>query len=655
MKRKQNSESSDIELSEPGNPGEHGTKEQKAKEQYNTEGAGKNRKGKGKKYVFAGIVLVVFVALAAGGAVFIRNGNYYQAHFLPNTTINGFDCSNLDIEAALALLDGQVNEYVLKVVGRDYRTGDSGTVIGEITSGDISLSYQGTRESLEDFLNRQDASKWLQAYFGEASSYQLDRGREFDERMLQDAVEEWDACKRENMLLPEDAYIGGYSDENKCYEIVPETKGTKLDVGKLVRLVSEAVTNAETMLDVEGEDCYVAASVRQDNKALTDTLDKVNSWLATSITYDWNGTEVILDCNTLKDWISIKDGEPVLDEEQVTQFVKTQAGLYDTYGKKRNFMTSLGVELTLPSGYYGWKTDRDTETKELIELIYEGSSTKREPVYSSTAMQKGTSDIGDSYVEVDITNQHVYLYIDGEVILETDCVTGNISRSCDTPAGVFCLAYKQKGAVLRGRDYETPVTYWMPFYGNYGMHDAYWRSKFGGNIYKTNGSRGCVNLPPSIAEEIFGYVYKGFPVICYYYEKNPIKNQGSGSTTETNTGNTAESGGAASTEQGGGASNPTDTAQPDGTTASDGTSAPNVPTTPDVPATPDAAQPGGTTAPDVPSVPNVPTSPDVPATPDAAQPGGTTAPDVPSVPNVPTSPDVPATAQPDVPAAPDAA
>ena len=61
-----------------------------------------------------------------------------------------------------------------------------------------------------------------------------------------------------------------------------------------------------------------------------------------------------------------------------------------------------------------------------------------------------------------------------------------------------------------------PVSYWMPFNGNIGMHDASWRSSFGGDIYKTNGSHGCINLPVSVAQELYGYVEKGTPVICYY-------------------------------------------------------------------------------------------------------------------------------------------
>ena len=119
-------------------------------------------------------------------------------------------------------------------------------------------------------------------------------------------------------------------------------------------------------------------------------------------------------------------------------------------------------------------------------------------------------------MEIDLGKQHLYLYVEGELILESDFVSGNASRGWNTPAGVFGLTYKTTNAVLRGENYATPVSYWMPFNGNIGMHDATWRNSFGGEIYLTNGSHGCINLPYENAKVIYEYVYTGFPIVCYY-------------------------------------------------------------------------------------------------------------------------------------------
>ena len=115
--------------------------------------------------------------------------------------------------------------------------------------------------------------------------------------------------------------------------------------------------------------------------------------------------------------------------------------------------------------------------------------------------------------------------MEGEGVLETDFVSGtlNATPDCVTPAGGFSVAYTKQRAVLRGADYATKVTYWMPFYGNYGMHDATWRREFGGTIFHQNGSHGCINLPKKAAKDIFEAVDKGFPVICYYYDENPLE------------------------------------------------------------------------------------------------------------------------------------
>ena len=98
---------------------------------------------------------------------------------------------------------------------------------------------------------------------------------------------------------------------------------------------------------------------------------------------------------------------------------------------------------------------------------------------------------------------------------ESDCVSGNISKNNGTHVGIYGITYKERNATLRGANYASHVSYWMPFNGNEGMHDASWRSSFGGDIYLTGGSHGCVNLPVANAEKIFNVVEKGEAVIVY--------------------------------------------------------------------------------------------------------------------------------------------
>ncbi|WP_405343048.1 L,D-transpeptidase family protein [Ruminococcus sp.] len=124
-------------------------------------------------------------------------------------------------------------------------------------------------------------------------------------------------------------------------------------------------------------------------------------------------------------------------------------------------------------------------------------------------------EVGDTYVEVSLDDQHMWYIVDGDVYLDSDCVTGNYG-SADTPKGYFEVNAKASPCTLKGDDYTSYVTYWMPFIGGgWGLHDADWRSSFGGNIYKGNGSHGCVNLPPKIAKEMYAVIEVGTPVIVY--------------------------------------------------------------------------------------------------------------------------------------------
>jgi hypothetical protein len=164
-----------------------------------------------------------------------------------------------------------------------------------------------------------------------------------------------------------------------------------------------------------------------------------------------------------------------------------------------------------------------------------GKSQDREPVYSQTAASHTGNDYGDTYVEINLSAQHLFFYVDGELLIETDFVSGNASKGWSTPGGIYPLTYKERNATLRGTNYATPVSYWMPFNGNIGLHDSTWRSTYGKNIYKTNGSHGCINLPPSAAEVIYDNIEKGMPVICYYLDGTGYESDSVGIGTEQET------------------------------------------------------------------------------------------------------------------------
>ncbi len=230
----------------------------------------------------------------------------------------------------------------------------------------------------------------------------------------------------------------------------------------------------------------------------------------------------------IHEWLTPNaDGSAGVDSGKVSAYVKELADKYNTNHKSKTLKTSYGKTVTIKGGSYGWKINQAAEADELAALIRSGESQSgREPVYSQKAASHGANDYGDTYVEINLTAQHLFFYKNGSLLVESDFVSGNLSKGWGTPAGSFPLTYKQRDAVLKGENYRTPVDYWMPFNGGIGMHDAKWRSSFGSTIYKTGGSHGCINLPHSAAKKIFENISAGMPVLCYNLEgteKPPVQ------------------------------------------------------------------------------------------------------------------------------------
>ena len=119
-------------------------------------------------------------------------------------------------------------------------------------------------------------------------------------------------------------------------------------------------------------------------------------------------------------------------------------------------------------------------------------------------------------MEIDYTNQHLWFYKDGALLVDTAVVTGNVSAGNASPEGIFCLVGKSEHETLKGEGYSTPVDYWMPFYGGVGIHDAdSWRSVYGGTIYQNSGSHGCINTPTAKVAVIYENIEVGTPIVCY--------------------------------------------------------------------------------------------------------------------------------------------
>ena len=209
-------------------------------------------------------------------------------------------------------------------------------------------------------------------------------------------------------------------------------------------------------------------------------------------------------------------GNLCVDEEKIGAFVEELADRYDTVGASRQFQSTRGDIITVEGGIYGNEIDREAEKEYLLDAFVSRKREIHTPVYSKMAKEQGSDDIGDTYIEVDMTDQKLYYYVDGELVIETPVVTGNTSLRRGTPSGTNYVYAKQRNRTLRGPDYASFVKYWIPVCGNIGIHDASWRSTYGGEIYKRNGSHGCINTPHDEVSKLYEMVEVGTPCIMFY-------------------------------------------------------------------------------------------------------------------------------------------
>lgn len=446
---------------------------------------------------------IIICLLAVLVIVYLAGAFYFISHFMPNTTINDLDVSGMTEEQAEKQLTDEVRKYVLNVIGRE----DTG---GSIAAEDIGLKpvFNGI---IGEFLDDENPLTWPASLFKD-SEFTSENVVDFDRNELHAALSALGIFSEGR--APKDAYLSEYSPETG-YSVVAEDPGTALIREKTEAAAENAVESLTRELDLEKEECYLAPEIFQDDATLNELKDNLNKFVCVKLTIDYGDTSEVVDGELIGQWLTVDGTSVTMDDSKVKEYVDYLAKNHDTFGIGREFTTTDGKTITVRGGNYGWWTDRPNTTTALTEAIYNGESGEFTPVYFSEAVVHGESDIGNDYVEIDLDNQHVYVYKEGKCVVESDCVSGKVANGNFTPDGTYAITYKERDAELVGENYTSPVSYWMPFNGNIGMHDATWRNKFGGSIYLTEGSHGCINLPKSKAAEIFDNVSKGEPVIVY--------------------------------------------------------------------------------------------------------------------------------------------
>lgn len=477
--------------------------------------------------------LIILLILAVLTGAYLAVGSYYKTRFFPGTYINGLDCSGLTVQEVEYRIANEAEDYGITIKERDGVTEQiDGAYMGYVYLSDGSV---------QDVKNAQDPMLWLNAYF-HPETYSSNVVTSYDKEMLREAVLGLDCFDEEKVTAPQDACI--VQKDDGSYELQSEIEGNQLDSEKVISLIQNAVDAGETEVDLEAADCYLKPAVRSDDEALNTRYAVLKKYESMTVTYLIGDEREVLDTSTIFSWMTIgEDGSVSFDWNQAADWLAALGDRYDTIGNQVPFTTSLGETVTVETVTYGWKIDEANEINELLAVLEAGESVEKEPLYLETARTHSGNGIGSTYVEIDYASQRMWFYKDGQLLVDTYVVTGNVSAGNGSPTGIYCIYNKELNATLKGEDYETPVNYWMPFYGGVGIHDATWRSSFGGDIYLTSGSHGCINTPLDQVKIIYENISIGDPVICY-------NGSGSGSGSTTVSGDAAQSQSTGTTDDG---------------------------------------------------------------------------------------------------------
>lgn len=460
--------------------------------------------------VFLCIILATTASIIL--AVVALSTYYYKDVFTFGTWINGIYCtgmtsqqvSNILLEQytypdiSVSLLGGK--NYVLSY--QEYGVcADYSVAVDELMAQNTGWAWLKRRKIFEIFEVTPDYNYNLEVMKQELLSHEWLNENLYDETKTVSIVK-----------TLEDGYI-----------LVDETKNLLLQT-KAVEKIMDSIVNQLTEVDL-CEDCYMDIPY---NDKMLETIEKwkgVEAFQDFVFIYDFGDRKEIINKSIVSDWIMLNEqgyivydenNFPVLDELMIEEYVAYLGSVYNTVGMERSFQTTRGDIVKVAGGAYGNELDLDAELKYLKKAFINKECTVRTPEYITEAFVKGSDDIGTTYIEIDMGNQMMYYYKNGKLKLETPVVTGNMKRNWDTPATVCYVYYKQKNRVLRGANYATPVKFWMAVHGNIGIHDASWRKEFGGDIYLTDGSHGCINTPLDKVKELYDMVEIGTPVIMFY-------------------------------------------------------------------------------------------------------------------------------------------
>ena len=449
---------------------------------------------------------------------------YFSDRFLPGTFINDVNVSEMtQPEAEEAVID-DLSDYFITL---HFRNGDE-----EVIKAD-DFNFHNTDQSVIKQLL--DGQRPYYPFEGRHQKrYLIDIKSVYDPADLREIVRLLPEFKEENMEHEKEPEM---VKEDGKFVVKEAEPGNYMYYSVIATGVERAVSEKLSVLNVADiEGAYEEHDYTDMIASMEQSVDVLNEHCAASITYLMpNDEELVLDEKTTIKWLTHDEetGAYAYDNTiwayNMNEFVKDITVNYSTVGAERTFNATDIGEVKVTGGTYGYAIDAIEEGKKLSEELKNGETVTREPVYRVWEVSKENNGFGYTYLEIDLSRQHLWLYEDGVMIFDADIVSGLPTAERYTPQGVYMLQNKESPSILKGEldaygnpEYRTKVGYWMPFNDGIGLHDATWQPAFGGDMWLTNGSHGCVNMSYYDAQTLYGMLDYNTPIVCYYSEGSPF-------------------------------------------------------------------------------------------------------------------------------------
>ena len=312
-------------------------------------------------------------------------------------------------------------------------------------------------------------------------------------------------------------------------EIINDQDGFRIDQKLLTSLIQSAIADDKNT-NINLEPKPVKASLLASD--LATAKNKAEDILSRSVVLNYEGQQFVPDKNTMGYWLEFKqlqkengitELEVSLSREQIKGYLQSVANQINISPKNKKVNIRNGVSSVEQEGQNGKSILLDPAVEKIFSTLNSSSvsvNLQSEPIAFKTETNRSIGLDYGNYIEINLSSQRLWAYQDNKSIFSTAITSGATGAGFPTVTGLFSIYAKERGRYLNGRpygwDYNVYVDYWMPFTGGYGLHDADWRSAFGGQDYYYGGSHGCVNMPKSSAAFIYGWASVGTPVWVHY-------------------------------------------------------------------------------------------------------------------------------------------